>query len=71
MEVAAWLIPEHLLGGMDPQLAQLDPGRCDQPDRSRLAARPADGLEPVAALLPVIEPLDADWSLDDLADSPG
>jgi hypothetical protein len=70
MEIAAWLIPEHLLGAMNPQA------------RSSLVAvatnliDPASRLDPqaalnrVAELLSVIEPFGAEWSLADIAESP-
>ena len=69
MEITGWLIPEHLLGAMDPDARS-----------SILAAAmnlidPASTLEPqaalnrVAELLPVIEPFDAAWSLADIVES--
>lgn len=69
IEVAGWLIPEHLLGAMDPRARSsvlaaatnlIDPA-------SALDAQAA--LNRVAALLPVIESFDAGWSLADIVES--
>ena len=70
MEVAAWLIPGHLLGGMDPKSrSSILAAAANLIDVASLLS-PQTALSSVAALLPLIEPVGADWSLDDLADSP-
>ena len=71
MEVTTCLIPEHLLGGMDvgsrssilaAAINLIDPTS---------PLDPQTALNRLASLLTVIEPLGGEWSLDDLATSPG
>lgn len=71
MEVSAWLIEEHLLGELDLR------------SRSSLLAAatnlidPASSLDPqtalngIARLLPIIEPIAAEWSIADIAEPAG
>jgi hypothetical protein len=69
MEVSAWLIEGHLLGGLDPNSRSsvlaaatnlIDPA-------SSLDAQTA--LNAIARMLPIIEPIGADWSIADIAES--
>ena len=71
MEVAAWLIPEHLLGGMDPRSRSSALAAATNLIDSSSPLQPQTSLNRVAALLPVIEPLGAEWSLADLSPPSG
>lgn len=66
MEVAAWLIPEHLLGAMDRASRSALLAAAANLIDTASPLHPQAALNRVAALLPVIETLGAEWTLADL-----
>jgi hypothetical protein len=69
MEVSAWLLEEHLLGELDPSSRSSELAAASNLIVPTPSLDSQGALNGIAHLLPIIEPIGADWSIGDIAES--
>lgn len=71
VEVSAWFLEEHLLGELDQGLRSSVLAAATNLIESTSSLDPQAALNRATDLLPIIEPIGADWSIEKIAESAG